>query len=410
MSLRYDVYGLYVGLALFPWVFFFWPGLETTLHLTEVTRYVLGYLPYLGLAGLAYLAFQLNQSRIVFTAVLLLAAYVILHNADLIPKTTFRFYIPGLLGLILPLTTAVFFSFGESYLWNLKGLGRIGLALLPSALGGVVFLWFVRALPYLIPTKYVFLGHLFYFTPVWILGMGALAALAFRPNNRGVTLFLEALFFALVPMLLVFHVSGIHMRHPELGHFILVMASLSVTAILLHAMLQMYHRRVYRDTLTDIPNRRALDETLIKLPEKYAIGMVDIDHFKSFNDTYGHEQGDDVLRVVARHFADQSGGRAFRYGGEEFCLLFKGWDLEKARRMADEIRDSLAKQTFRLRKSRSKKSGAKGPRGKKIQITVSIGLAAPTPMRSGALDVIRYADQALYQAKHKGRNRVEVAG
>ncbi|MBL8993987.1 MAG: hypothetical protein JNM63_11650, partial [Spirochaetia bacterium] len=242
MSLRYDVYGLYFGVATLPWIFFFWPGLETTLHLGEVTRYVLGYLPYLGLAALAYLAFQLNQSRIVFTALLLLATYVVLHNADLIPKIAFRFYIPGLIGLILPLTLVVFFSFGESYLWNLKGLGRIGLALLPLVLGAVVFLFFIRALPWLIPTKYVFLNHLFYFNPLWILGMGALAALAFRPNNRGVALFLEALFFAFVPLLLVFHVSGIHMRHPELGHFILVMATLSVTVILLHSMLQMYHR------------------------------------------------------------------------------------------------------------------------------------------------------------------------
>lgn len=413
MSRRIEVYVLYLAVALAPWVIFLFPKLAAMLPTGKVTLFVLTYLPYAGLLVLSYLAFQLNQTRILFASLVLLATYHILRYAIFLPDVTGRLFFPGMLAFVVPATLALFFLPMEGYLWNLKGLGRVSLALLPLALAAALFYGLPQIRAYLAPVKLLVAGNVFYASYLPFIGFAALVVLSFRRRNHGALLFLEALLFSILPLLLVFHISVQKIFHTEAGNDLLVFAYISITILLLHAMLQMYWRRVYRDTLTDIPNRRALDETLIKLPERYAIGMVDIDHFKSFNDTYGHEQGDDVLRLVARHLQEKSGGRAFRYGGEEFCLLFKGWDLKRARDLADEIRDTLAIQIFRVRKQRSKgttgTATAKKTRGGKIQITVSIGIAAPTPVRSGAHDVIRYADQALYQAKHKGRNRVEMA-
>lgn len=79
----------------------------------------------------------------------------------------------------------------------------------------------------------------------------------------------------------------------------------------------------YQDELTSLPGRRALKEYLLKLGSEYTIAMFDIDHFKKFNDTHGHDVGDQVLRMVASKLATVSGrGKSFRYGGEEFTLVF----------------------------------------------------------------------------------------
>jgi len=74
-----------------------------------------------------------------------------------------------------------------------------------------------------------------------------------------------------------------------------------------------------------LPSRRALIERLPSLGRRYTVAMVDVDHFKNFNDTYGHDAGDQVLRMVASRLGEVSGGgTAFRYGGEEFTILFPG--------------------------------------------------------------------------------------
>src|SRR5437773_1658258 len=93
--------------------------------------------------------------------------------------------------------------------------------------------------------------------------------------------------------------------------------------ILLAAVLQESHRLAFRDELTNLPSRRALEERLTGLGPTYAIGMIDVDHFKQFNDAHGHHIGDQVLKLVAARLAAiEGGGTSYRYGGEEFCVLF----------------------------------------------------------------------------------------
>lgn len=189
--------------------------------------------------------------------------------------------------------------------------------------------------------------------------------------------------------------------------------------ILTIAVLETSYSMAYRDELTDLPSRRSLNESLLKLGDNYAIGMVDVDHFKKFNDTYGHAAGDNVLRMVAAKLAGVSGGgKAFRYGGEEFAVLFPEMSVEQSFPYLQSLRQQIENSGFKLRgvdrRKRSKASRGNGSRktnGRPAKLTVSIGVADANPKsKSHTPDaVIRAADQALYEAKKHGRNCVMVS-
>jgi GGDEF domain-containing protein len=180
------------------------------------------------------------------------------------------------------------------------------------------------------------------------------------------------------------------------------------------AVLQDTFRMAFRDELTGIPSRRALNERLSGLGNHYAIAMIDVDHFKKFNDTYGHELGDQVLKMVAAHIADVTGGgKAFRYGGEEFTVLFPGKDIAQATPHLEALRREIESYRLALRASdRPKKGkGSKrqrgGWRGKdSVSVTVSIGVAERNERLATSQSVIEAADRALYRAKEKGRNQL----
>jgi diguanylate cyclase (GGDEF)-like protein len=187
----------------------------------------------------------------------------------------------------------------------------------------------------------------------------------------------------------------------------------------------------YHDELTGLPARRAFNEATLALESPYAVAVVDIDHFKKFNDTYGHDIGDDVLGLVAGRLTGVTGGgQPFRVGGEEFSILFPGKSVEEAKEHLELLRATIEKSTFRLRGSdrrvssrgkdrrkagSQKKKGSRNrsqlltdPDSRDLSVTVSIGVAGPDPKHPHVDGVIKLADQALYRAKETGRNRVEV--
>jgi len=169
------------------------------------------------------------------------------------------------------------------------------------------------------------------------------------------------------------------------------------------------YRMAFVDALTGLPNRRALDETLARLRGDYAIGMVDVDHFKRFNDTHGHAAGDRVLRAVAQQLQGTRGCRAYRYGGEEFCLLFGGRRANAAATVCEDLRRRVeaARVKVRATPNRSRRGQAvKRAAPGEARVTVSIGLAVHDADAPLASDVLKAADRALYRAKSKGRNRV----
>jgi len=161
------------------------------------------------------------------------------------------------------------------------------------------------------------------------------------------------------------------------------------------------------DALTGVANRKLFDEEIrMSLAESLdrkvplSLLMIDIDHFKAFNDTHGHQVGDQVLRFVARILKSCVRGEDLtaRYGGEEFAIILRDTELPGGVKAGDNIRNAV-----------SKKSVVNRATGKSLgTITVSIGIAQFEPGES-VEDLIERADEALYQAKRNGRNRVECA-
>jgi GGDEF domain-containing protein len=184
--------------------------------------------------------------------------------------------------------------------------------------------------------------------------------------------------------------------------------------ILLVSLLQESHRLAFRDELTGLPSRRALDERLQGLGPVYAIAMVDVDHFKRFNDTHGHDVGDQVLRLVGSRLAQAAGGgTAYRYGGEEFCILFPELRLAEALPHVEILRAEIAAYQMAVRRDDRPKDPEAGTRlrslrsaEKTLSVTVSMGVAEPDEPRATPAEVLRAADKALYRAKEGGRNRV----
>ncbi|NOH80324.1 GGDEF domain-containing protein [Vibrio sp. RE86] len=154
------------------------------------------------------------------------------------------------------------------------------------------------------------------------------------------------------------------------------------------------------DALTSLYNRRSFDSdinTLCRSEQKMCLILADIDHFKSYNDTYGHLFGDTVIKGIARRLqlSSRDGIHAYRFGGEEFALIVPNKSLRIARQFADSLRRSIEKLSVKDRRT-SKQVG---------NITISLGVAELEPGET-AESLIERADKFLYEAKELGRNRV----
>jgi diguanylate cyclase (GGDEF)-like protein len=190
----------------------------------------------------------------------------------------------------------------------------------------------------------------------------------------------------------------------------------------------------YHDELTALPSRRAFNDALLRLQAPFSIAVVDIDHFKKFNDTYGHETGDQVLRLVASRLSSVTGGgQAYRCGGEEFTILFSGKTTPEVVEHLERLRVAIEKSEFHTRggdrrqiqrgpdrrneraPNRPKKKGhairqlAQEKSPSSLSVTVSIGVANSHSNRLEPELVQQSADKALYRAKANGRNRLETA-
>ncbi|AGN77482.1 GGDEF domain-containing protein [Pseudomonas sp. GD03651] len=189
---------------------------------------------------------------------------------------------------------------------------------------------------------------------------------------------------------------------------------LMIAAAVAHEAYQM----AFRDELTGLPGRRALNERMQRLGRNYVIAMTDVDHFKKFNDTHGHDVGDQVLRLVASRLSKVTGGgRAYRYGGEEFALVFAGKTAEECVPHVEAVREVIANYVMHLRDQNSRPqddtSGRQrraGSSGGTVSVTISIGVAERQVDHRNPEAVLKSADQALYSAKGAGRNCVMVHG
>ncbi|KAB0665997.1 GGDEF domain-containing protein [Oryzomonas japonica] len=188
--------------------------------------------------------------------------------------------------------------------------------------------------------------------------------------------------------------------------------------ILIMAVIQDSYNMAFRDDLTGLLSRRVLNEQLPGLGSRYAIAMVDVDHFKNFNDSYGHDVGDQVLKMVgARLMSMTGGGSPFRYGGEEFTVLFPGKSAKEALPHLERLRQAIGDYRMTLRgedrprdeeRGKSRRSGSR--KAGEVSVTVSIGVAETGGRQTSPQEVLKAADGALYKAKNRGRNQVCLGG
>jgi diguanylate cyclase (GGDEF)-like protein len=376
---------------------------------------ILFIVPYIFYFITAFLGIKLNQTRIFFTSLLWINIYYLINNSY-IPFIDFeinQIQLLKLLSLFLLLTIILLYVFKEKYILGLYGFVRFLFVFAPIVLS-------IYLVKYIAPGMYPYLmehplfSYDFWFLPdLILLFLIGLLTLFILQKDKSIGHFKYAVYVNLLPLLLSLNFTiGAGRIYIETGRFNLFSFSIMGT-VFLYALYRMYWEKVYIDELTGIPNRRAFDEYLKKLGRKYTLAMIDIDHFKKFNDTYGHTEGDNVLRFVAKHIADESDAPVFRYGGEEFAAIYKGQQSKQVLQTLDLMRDNLASKIFYLRtsedirKSKTKKDRKTNQSKAKIaKVTISIGVAHKTPAKKEPHDVINTADKALYKAKEKGRNQV----
>lgn len=172
--------------------------------------------------------------------------------------------------------------------------------------------------------------------------------------------------------------------------------------------LEQVRKEAMTDGLTGLTNRKSFDEKLEQTAKlcseenkAFSLLLLDIDHFKSFNDNYGHQVGDQVLRLVAKTLIDSVKGRdtAARYGGEEFAIILPDTNVDAGRIVAENLRKAIERKEI-MNRTTGENLG---------RITISIGVAQHHDGES-LTSLIERADAALYTAKHNGRNQVANAG
>ncbi len=306
---------------------------------------------------------------------------------------------------ILPLWLLILAMLAEKPLFSRQAISQLAILALPIALAISAFLFK--------PADYLTLltfepAWLQFYTPQlpytgWLIGLQVAAAsivlftlLRYRQQ--------QDLYLLVTFALLGGAIYGVFkpLEMVLLFNFLLV--------IWLLAVLVYGHNLAYLDELTGLPGRRALNQAMNGLSKKSVVAMLDVDHFKKFNDSYGHDVGDQVLKMVASRMRNVRGGTAYRYGGEEFTILFPSTQIETARAAAEEVRIAVENSSLQLRSKHRPKSQKKGTqlRGsgpgkdtRSVSVTISIGLAD-----NSVRDPLKVADKKLYEAKQQGRNQV----
>ena len=384
---------------------------------------------YTVFAAVLLLAWRFHSSRVMFVMLTLLLAHRSLEffSGGRIASTG-----PGriafeAIALLLPINL-VLFSLARERGWGVPAItSRLALLFFESIFvalicrpGATTSPWFIRA---------GMLKHdLFSWTPIPQLALLAFAVsfavllvrfvMHPKPLESGLLWSLAAAFAGL-------QAGGVG----RIGSAYFATAGL----ILLSSIIENSYLLAYHDELTALPSRRAFNDALLRLEAPYAIAVVDIDHFKKFNDSYGHDTGDQVLRMVGTRLGQVTGsGQAYRVGGEEFCILFRDKSMKEALPHLEALRVAIQESVFHLRGLPERRSASRGsdrrdprsqragrserlrralavPSTQEFSVTVSIGVAEPSPNLQEADQVVQAADKALYRAKRAGRNRVEAA-
>ncbi len=369
---------------------------------------VVGNMPYVLFAVAMLICQTFNQGRMGMVSLLMAICYWLIQTRLQTPLafgTTRLEY--TLIAFILPVAAMMVYLFPEKRLFSQSGLFYVLLLLFIFAWAaltvrhyaeiGQAELWdgLLLIVPEIstLPLVIVCYSLLLIFTSAALLAYYA-----------------RALDFTIYLCLLCAFCTFFSLNTPYISSLLFSLAGLLTIANVISTS----HELAFVDQLTEIPGRRALESEMRHLGRKYTIGMLDVDHFKKFNDTYGHDTGDQVLRLVASKMTRVRGGaKVYRYGGEEFTVLFKGKNKQQSKAMLEELRQSIEEYQIALRdkgeRPEDDKLGtskrSRSTKAKTVQVTISIG-AADSSEEKDPHAVLKQADEALYRAKKKGRNRV----
>lgn len=350
------------------------------------------------MAGLGvFIAFWLNRLQPVLILITLIAFNLWVHFfiEDNHTGISSDLLLP-FLATLLPINIFIWGSFPERGLRNLSFLG-VGLLVLLVQIAGCF--WILETLPTSLMTWFskplpVFHGivhlPLFAFVTFVILILLQIIKNALNYQLKVLDSTIVFIFILLAMGLNYFAIQGA-----------IAWMSTLIGFMVLLSMIFDAHLLAYTDPLTGLPTRRALYETFSGLRKNYAVAMMDIDHFKKFNDTYGHDIGDKVLCTVADDLRQARQGKVFRFGGEEFVLVFKKSTAEQAKQLVEEVRELIAHHVLEFKHKDQKEQ---------VNVTVSFGVATKTPNFKSPEAVMKAADEALYQAKQGGRNKTAIYG
>lgn len=365
--------------------------------------------PVVLLAAVVLLAWRFERSRLAWAAVLVGACWLVLA---LLPAERWPRVIAPM-AVLVPLAIGVLSvdedrplgsTGGLTQLVLLLGLTSVGVALIAAPIPSFESVFGALRV---LPSRGAFIAAtgaaLIAFTLSALVVAGMLVRRR-RPTEGALLLLLPALLFMLAAP-----DDG-----PARGAW-----ALACAGVLMLGVVESAFALAYLDELTQLPSRRSLGSALRQLRPPFAIAVADIDHFKSVNDTWGHDTGDQVLRMVAAHLSTVRDGRAYRSGGEEFTIVFPGLDTVEAYHRVEEVRAEIDDAGFRLRANDRPKKDAQGARARGsrtvdtneiLEVTISAGVA---DARDGGGDpeaTMSAADRALYTAKQNGRNRTIAAG
>ncbi len=387
-----------------------WYGMNHLLTLTQSNIGFVGSLPYALFLTSLSVAYFFKQSRMAMVTSTMLISYWIIQNRLQSPLYTGSTLLElSLLSFFLPFASILSYTFkngnilSKSFLFYLTLLGLFGLwshVTVDYYMAGN-YLELKENLLRSVPT----ISRLPFVLVLYLAAMVGITGIFVLTRNR----LLDSFIYTSV---LTSAMTFVFFQYQFVSS---IMFSLSGLLMMLY-LISASHEMAFNDRLTQLPGRRALDIDLRNPGRKFTIAMIDIDHFKAFNDTYGHDTGDEVLKLVASRIRLVKGkAHVYRYGGEEFTVLFRGKNSLQSMQYLEDLRKDIEQYDLVLRdkenRPKNNKVGAKKRTdkvNKSVNITVSIGVCDSRRERNVNL-AIKRADEALYRAKKSGRNCVRVA-
>lgn len=378
---------------------------------------VLPYLPHVIFGVAALLGAVFAQTRVLFLSLAFSFVLAAANYHAFVKSHAGRAQVLVFLSsLYLPVLAAAFHRFSERGLWNAYGRSRVFLVLSTCLVSATLPLvpelgeaMLGTASPLLRP-----------FAPwvriplVGFLAFGAsLPFMVIRARHESPALGL------LAAVSVLYALGGLAVASPPCGIRGQVMLSWLMAGsglTLIWTVLESSWRSANMDELTELPGRRALQRHLGRLEPPYAIAVLDVDHFKKINDRYGHDAGDQILRFLAAFLHRLDLGTAYRFGGEEFVIVYEGGDFGRITDSLERLRRAIRARLFWIRgkdrpaKKQEGQSPAPGRRRESLTVTVSIGAARNIRGALPPQELFEAADKAMYRAKQEGRDRVKVAG